>query len=473
MHLVFICLSDPPIVSDFREALELSRSNYKSLDIIVAGNDYTSKVFSSFARTTMALMTLHHIAPQSFANSSILHAPHPDDCTISTHIQLEKLGKLYTLYQTNQDEICLCLGRGVLSWLMKDETKIQSWKSALGFTRICTLGRTDPETLIQAHAICHVEEFNTLALHAGISFGSENDFGDIEKASALRWMTYVAPPVLGFLTRHALIPDFNTEAWWKPQFPDCWSISSKLTVDEVNFQGQTTNDLLLQAKKRTDYELDQEANGVSIYSKTVACIGGSFNPPTNAHMAMAIQVLSYGAADEVWFIPCGKRQDKPELQSCYVRTCMTALAVESSLPFSAMAANKVRVLGLEFYEKEALPSIELFTRLEHSMPNIKFSLVVGMDCLQSLKHWNSPLLLKEKVHFIAITRPGYGYEKEDLEDLPRNLTQLEPEACQSISSSEVRRRLRNSGKPYAEKAFSVDGLVSGSVANIISNLHLY
>ena len=44
-------------------------------------------------------------------------------------------------------------------------------------------------------------------------------------------------------------------------------------------------------------------------------IGGSFDPPTIGHLQLASETLNLRPAiDEVWFVPCGLRKDKPSIR---------------------------------------------------------------------------------------------------------------------------------------------------------------
>ncbi len=50
---------------------------------------------------------------------------------------------------------------------------------------------------------------------------------------------------------------------------------------------------------------------VSVPKKSVAILGGSFDPPTISHLQLASETLNTcPTIDEVWIIPCGSRPDK-------------------------------------------------------------------------------------------------------------------------------------------------------------------
>ncbi|KAF4750747.1 hypothetical protein FOZ63_011241 [Perkinsus olseni] len=66
--------------------------------------------------------------------------------------------------------------------------------------------------------------------------------------------------------------------------------------------------------------------------KTVAVIGGSFDPPTLAHLMVASQVVQLGCADEAWMVPCGNRPDKDTQVDAATRLRMTQAAIEAVIP---------------------------------------------------------------------------------------------------------------------------------------------
>ena len=44
--------------------------------------------------------------------------------------------------------------------------------------------------------------------------------------------------------------------------------------------------------------------------KRIGILGGSFDPPTTAHLLLCAEALNILKIDEVWLVPCGKRNDK-------------------------------------------------------------------------------------------------------------------------------------------------------------------
>lgn len=186
-------------------------------------------------------------------------------------------------------------------------------------------------------------------------------------------------------------------------------------------------------------------------------------------MQVVAEVLAAGAADEVWLVPCGRRADKPTLDTPGAhRTAMTALAVEAAFP----ASTPAYVVPLERWEDAAVPSYLLMARLASlaaapagAGPAVAFSLIIGADLLPTLPSWrHAPRLLAE-VAFLCVPRPGYepppapddravSVSGAAAPGRPRRIAVVErldgaPLATMQLSSTAVRRALATAPSPAA------------------------
>ena len=64
--------------------------------------------------------------------------------------------------------------------------------------------------------------------------------------------------------------------------------------------------------------------------------------------------------DEVWFIPCGERPDKPNLSATRHRLAMIELAVKEFYP----EGFPVKVDPIEIENGPSIPTVYLFDKLE-------------------------------------------------------------------------------------------------------------
>jgi len=236
----------------------------------------------------------------------------------------------------------------------------------------------------------------------------------------------------------------------------------------------------------------------------VAIYGGAFDPVTNSHMTAASEIVHSGHADEVWFVPCGPRPDKPNLKTTALdRYCMCQIAVNSV--FSAVFP--VKVSDLDVCKQEAAATYDLLCELRDANPDCDFSFVIGSDWLQpgtDISSWDSKnpawkpgdTKVPEKIvtghkmlaefEFLVIKRPGYEVPVSDEDptglkafgprlkwmEMPHNLTMIET----NLSSTEVRKRV---GLAYRSRSSvrvclqPIDGLVPAGVLGFISRRGLY
>ena len=64
-------------------------------------------------------------------------------------------------------------------------------------------------------------------------------------------------------------------------------------------------------------------------NRVIALLGGSFDPPTIAHVQIAAEIYNNFSVDEVWIIPCGDgRSDKKLKTSGEHRLAMVNLILK-------------------------------------------------------------------------------------------------------------------------------------------------
>jgi len=232
----------------------------------------------------------------------------------------------------------------------------------------------------------------------------------------------------------------------------------------------------------------------------VAIYGGAFDPITNAHMTCAAEIVHSGCADEVWFVPCGPRPDKPSLKTPALdRLCMAKIALSTVFTVDF----PVRVSHVECFATEAFYTYDLLCTLREQFPHHRFSFVIGSDWLQpgtNLAEWPSKNKdwkpgdpqetrtvvtghkMLQEFDFLVIRRPGYSVDPTP-ED-PSGLQQFGPRlkwltmppgtsfVQGTLSSSEVRKRIASDTakhKPY----YGIDGLIPTGVLSYILRNQLY
>ncbi|MDY0075258.1 MAG: nicotinate (nicotinamide) nucleotide adenylyltransferase [Acholeplasmataceae bacterium] len=138
--------------------------------------------------------------------------------------------------------------------------------------------------------------------------------------------------------------------------------------------------------------------------------GGSFNPPTNAHVKIIKHLLSVFKGSKVIIVPVGDDYRKPELAPFKKRLDMLRIALDGmeDVMISSIEADR----GYE-------GTLQTLDDLSKHYDDLHF--VIGSDNLLDLPNWIRYQELLSKYPFIVINREGYMTEQEGNErykDLP-------------------------------------------------------
>lgn len=189
------------------------------------------------------------------------------------------------------------------------------------------------------------------------------------------------------------------------------------------------------------------SRGRAAGGRSVAILGGSFNPPHVAHLMAAYWTLATQDVQEVWLLPS------------YVHPFGKALApFPDRVRMCRLAVRGVRGVAVCTVERELAddPLVGRTARtLEHLVarhPSTRFSLVVGADILPEADKWWRWDRVKELARIVVIGREGYP---------PVPGTPSLP----AISSTEVRARIA--------RGEDVSGLVPRAVRAFIEEKGLY
>ena len=157
----------------------------------------------------------------------------------------------------------------------------------------------------------------------------------------------------------------------------------------------------------------------------IGILGGTFDPPHIAHLAVAQAAYDQLGLDEIVFMPTGD----PWQKSGYVvtpaihRLAMTRLAA-SAAPYFVADDREVRRSGPTY-------SIDTVEELGEDCV-----LLVGADALKGVWSWNRADELIDLVSFAVVDRPGVAREDVD-EGVLRKCTWIEMPRI-DISSTEIR-----------------------------------
>lgn len=184
-------------------------------------------------------------------------------------------------------------------------------------------------------------------------------------------------------------------------------------------------------------------------TRTVALLGGSFDPPHVGHVMAAWWVLATQAVDEVWLLPAWRHPFGKALAPYPDRVRMCRLA--------AAGLRGVKVSTAE-RELEGDPLCGMTVRtLEHlraKHPGTRFALVVGTDILREVDKWYRWDRVARLARVVVVGRAGY----------PAGAPAGAP-LLPAVSSTEVRARLG--------RGEDARGLVTAAVAAYARERKLY
>ena len=179
----------------------------------------------------------------------------------------------------------------------------------------------------------------------------------------------------------------------------------------------------------------------------VAVYGGTFDPPHNTHIALALASLERGLAGRVLFVPSADPPHKSlrQVSPYALRLSMLELAIAGEPRF-----------GISRIEEGRLPmpsyTIDTMDGLSASSPGDHFILLMGSDSLEALHTWHRARELAERHEIAVYPRKGQVPTLENLQlhwpgelalKLHSSIMQGMPQT--DLSSTWLRSELANSG----------------------------
>ena len=200
--------------------------------------------------------------------------------------------------------------------------------------------------------------------------------------------------------------------------------------------------------------------------KKIAILGGSFDPPTIAHVQIVAEVYNNcDYIDEVWMIPCGDNRGDKKLKSNGMhRIEMVKLILNDIIDNDV----PIKVNDIEVKEGNYLPTWNLLELLKKKYPKYEFYFIMGSDLVSSFRNWENGERLAKEVSFIILKRPGYNF---DLSFIPDNSKILETNF--EGSSTVIRNRLINYLERNNKINLGINGLTTNSVIKYIIENKLY
>ncbi|MBU1022644.1 nicotinate-nucleotide adenylyltransferase [bacterium] len=190
--------------------------------------------------------------------------------------------------------------------------------------------------------------------------------------------------------------------------------------------------------------------------KRLGILGGSFDPPHEAHLAMARKACNAFKLDKVMFIPCHQNplKDITGHASPYHRVTMCQLAtlVEDDFPVTPLEVIRG---GISF-------TIDTLKDLKKT--GAELHLLLGLDSYLTIGEWKDADLYPKYCKLIVFTRDG-DFEDKVVPAKIRKITQFITGFDMPISSTDIRKMVRSGKK--------IERLVTPLVDVYIKKYELY
>lgn len=160
--------------------------------------------------------------------------------------------------------------------------------------------------------------------------------------------------------------------------------------------------------------------------RRLGLLGGTFDPPHAAHLAMARAALLAGLVDEVVVIPAGDPWQKAGTTPADHRLAMTRLAFADE-PYCVVDDLETRRDGPTY----AIDTVEAL-----ASPHLDLHWIIGSDTLALLPTWHRISDLVTRCTFLVVKRPGTTLE-------PPSIPGLRIEAVPAAEMQEASTGLRS------------------------------
>ena len=194
-------------------------------------------------------------------------------------------------------------------------------------------------------------------------------------------------------------------------------------------------------------------------SKSVAILGGAFDPIHLGHLSLAEDTFRELKLDEVWFVPSAQSPLKENEAGLDEKGRLELLGAALE-PYPDFHINRFEIDrgGVSY-------TIDTMKHFTAQYPEVSFYCVIGGDQVAQLHKWKNIDALCKLMTFVIVSRPGYVIDTDQIPAIP-NLRFLEVNSrLLDIASSKIRDRIA-AGK-------EVKHLLPKAVSDLILQKHLY
>ena len=163
----------------------------------------------------------------------------------------------------------------------------------------------------------------------------------------------------------------------------------------------------------------------------IGILGGTFDPPHNAHKKIAERALEQFNLEKILFIPAGISWQKNDALGYAFRYKMTKLLIDGN--------SKFEISDIENNLNKPSYTIETLKKLNLDRENTYF--ILGADAASGITSWNSYKELGEYTKFVIAPREGFS--NTDLKNIFPFEFQTISGSYLDISSTNVRKIINN------------------------------
>ena len=164
--------------------------------------------------------------------------------------------------------------------------------------------------------------------------------------------------------------------------------------------------------------------------KAIGVLGGTFDPPHNAHYEIAERAIEQYNLEKVVFIPSGTPWQKDTKTSFEDRYKMTNLLIQDN--------NLFELSDIEKSEEDPSYTFETLRKLGHPKERLYF--ILGSDIAMNIKTWKNYEQLSDLTNFLIALRREDKTEMLN-EDFPFDYELIHGEKL-DLSSSGLRKKLK-------------------------------
>ena len=192
----------------------------------------------------------------------------------------------------------------------------------------------------------------------------------------------------------------------------------------------------------------------------IGILGGAFDPPHLAHLALARSAMEQLQLDELRLVPTGQAWHKPRsLTAAPHRLAMARLAF-ATLPGALVDARETQRSGPSY-------TADTLREMRAEVPGAAFFLIIGADQARALTSWNAWQEIVQSATICVADRADLSSARDEFDAQVSNPTRFRhiKMPAMTVSATDIRARIA------AQQ--DVADMVCEPVARYIADHHLY